>query len=117
MGLRGWVDNLKGVTKAVQANRDAGAPGPGEADAGATPTTGLFEPIEGVDLETFTRVSHGLTSRGVTEEGPVLAYVAEQGLDPAQWKTVADGWNDRIINDLTVKQRFGQLYFALDGTG
>jgi hypothetical protein len=61
-------------------------------------------------------VSHGLTSRGVTEEGPVLAYVEEQGLDPAQWKTVADGWNERIVNDLAVKQRFGQLYFALDGT-
>ena len=75
---------------------------------------GQFEPIAGVDLETFTRVSHGLTSRGVTEEGPVLAHVAEQGLDPDRWKTVADGWNERIVNDLAVRQRFGELYFALN---
>lgn len=114
MGLRGWVDNLKGVTKAVQANQAGGGDG-GGSPTGPPPRTGAFEPIEGVDLDTFTRVSHGLTSRGVTEEGPVLAYVEEQGLDPAKWEAVANGWNDRIINDLSVKQRFGQLYFALDG--
>ena len=34
---------------------------------------GQFEPIAGVDPETFTQVSHGLTSRGVTEEAPALA--------------------------------------------
>lgn len=115
MGLRGWVDNLKGVTKAVQASQAGGSGAPGGSPTGSTPSTGAFEPIEGVDLDTFTRVSHGLTSRGVTEEGPVLAYVEEQGLDPATWERVANGWNDRIINDNTVKQRFGQLYFALDG--
>ncbi len=110
MGLRGWVDNLKGVTKAVQANQAAG----GGGSVGPAPDGPAFEPISGVDLETFTRVSHGLTSRGITEEQPVLAFVAEQGLDPAEWETVANGWNDRIINDLAVKQRFGQLYFALN---
>jgi hypothetical protein len=26
----------------------------------------------------------------------------------------ANGWNDRISNDLAVKQRFGQLSFALN---
>jgi len=30
-------------------------------------------------------------------------------------KTVADGWNGRIVNDLAVKTRLGQLSSALDG--
>jgi DNA-binding HxlR family transcriptional regulator len=30
------------------------------------------------------------------------------------WKTVADGWNGRIVNDLAGKTRFGQLSSALD---
>lgn len=112
MGLKGWIDNLKGVTQAVQGG---GASGPTAAQPGdVEPDEPQFAPIEGVDLPTFTRVSHGLTSRGVTEEAPVLAYVAEQGLDPAKWQTIAEGWNERIIGDNAVKTRFGQLYFALD---
>jgi hypothetical protein len=112
VGIKGWIDNLKGVTRAVQAGGSTGpgtVPPPAGADDGPA-----FAPIAGVDLPTFTRVSHGLTSRGLTEEGPALAFVAEQGLDPAAWKTVAEGWNERIIGDNAVKARFGQLYFALD---
>lgn len=71
-----------------------------------------FAPVEGVDLETYTRVNKGLVEAGHREEGPVLAYVAEQGLDPATWKTVAETWTERIVRSNDVKQRFGQLYLT-----
>lgn len=113
MGLKGWIDNLQGVTRAVRSGGTSAtaAAQPGEIE----PDGPQFSPIEGVDLPTFTRVSHGLTSRGVTEEAPVLAYVEAQGIDPTKWQTIAEGWNERIIGDDAVKVRFGQLYFALDG--
>jgi hypothetical protein len=71
-----------------------------------------FEPVEGVDLETYTRVNKALVESGHRDEGPVLAFVAEQGLDPTTWKTVADTWTARILEDDAVKARFGQLYLA-----
>jgi hypothetical protein len=71
-----------------------------------------FAPVEGVDLETYTRVNKALVESGHRDEGPVLAFVAEQGLDPDTWKTVADTWTERILRSNDVKQRFGHLYLA-----
>ena len=71
-----------------------------------------FEPVEGVDLETYTRVNKALVESGHRDEEPVLAFVAEQGLDPATWKTVADTWTARILDDNAVKAKFGQLYLG-----
>lgn len=49
---------------------------------------------------------------GHREEGPVLEFVAAQGLDPATWKTVADTWTARILDDDAVKAEFGRLYLG-----
>jgi hypothetical protein len=71
-----------------------------------------FAPVEGVDLETYTRVNKALVEAGHRDEGPVPAFVAERGLDPATWKTVADTWTERILRSNEVKTRFGQLYLG-----
>jgi hypothetical protein len=81
----------------------------GGGPAPAVPAGPDFEPIAGVSLEQFARVSKGVAAYNY--DAAKLPDVAlSQGIDPVSWQSAHQGWNDRIKANPAVAQQFNQLY-------
>ena len=73
---------------------------------------GALEPIAGVDLERYARISKGIAAYGY--DAAMLPTVAAMfGVDGAAWETAAAGWGARIQADRGVGRRFNELYAAV----
>jgi len=69
----------------------------------------LSEPIAGVTLEAYARVSAGLADFGFDpRKGPELA--ARLGVSTAGWSEAVQGWNARIRSDADIAHEFNRLY-------
>lgn len=73
---------------------------------------GALEPIAGVDLERYARISKGIAAYGY--DAAMLPTVAAMfGVDGAAWEKAAAGWGARIQADRGVGRRFNELYAAV----
>lgn len=73
---------------------------------------GALEPIAGVDLERYARISKGIAAYGY--DAAMLPTVAAMfGVDGPSWNTAAAGWGARIQADRGVGRRFNELYAAV----
>jgi hypothetical protein len=72
----------------------------------------IWAPIEGIDLETYSRIAKIGAAQGVTDEAGMAAVAQAEGLDPAAWATAAKGWTDRMGQNMAVGQRFHKYYSA-----
>ena len=69
----------------------------------------VFEPIAGVDLAMFARISAGLAQYGY-DQAQAVGLAAAQGVDSTSWQSALDGWNQRIAAHPVVAQRFTAFY-------
>ena len=72
----------------------------------------IWEPIEGISLETYASVTKGAQGQGVTDEAGMLAYAASQGYDQAAFKAAMDGWVERMKTSMAVGQQFNKLFMG-----
>jgi len=72
-----------------------------------------WAPIEGVDCDTYARISAGLLKDGVMGVEAVSAYAEANGVPPGQWITVQQGWTQRMAQHMEVRTRYGLLYSHL----
>ncbi|GAA1941498.1 hypothetical protein [Agromyces allii] len=73
---------------------------------------GALEPIAGVDLERYARISKGIAAYGY--DAAMLPTVAAMfGVDGPSWDAAAAGWGARIQADRGVGRRFNELYSAV----
>jgi hypothetical protein len=76
------------------------------------PSSAMLEPIAGVDLAAYARVSKGIAAFGYdTARLPEVARGL--GIAADAWEAASLGWGARIQADRAVGSRFNQLYAAL----
>lgn len=78
----------------------------------AEPQPGALEPIAGVDLEKYARISKGIAPYGYDPAKlPIVA--ATFGVNAQNWETAQAGWAARIQADRGVGRRFNEIYQAV----
>ena len=101
---------------ASQAQYGGGQPGAFGQQAGAfgqqaAPTGPDFEPIDGVSLEQFAAVGKAVAAYNY--DGSKLPEIAaSKGIPAFAWESASRGWNDRMLANPAVAQRYNQLYRA-----
>ena len=68
-----------------------------------------FEPIEGVNLDTYAMVQGGIGKNMIMGPENVENYAAERGIPKGTWNKVVLGWQERIQKYPQVTQRFGVI--------
>jgi hypothetical protein len=81
----------------------------GYAAGGAPTAIDEPEPINGIDLATYARVSKVIASSGVGVEG-VAGVVTSQGINADDWAAAVEGWNARFKGNMGLATRYGTLY-------
>lgn len=77
--------------------------------AAAAAAEGGTDPIAGVSLEMYARISKELANRGGDQSlAPTIA--AEHGVDGASWEAAVAGWNQRMAQDSSVGAQFSAHY-------
>lgn len=77
--------------------------------AAAAATQGGVEPIAGVSLELYAKISKELANRGGDQSlAPTIA--AEHGVDGDSWDAAVAGWNQRMSQDQSVGAQFSAIY-------
>src|ERR1700722_19617855 len=70
-----------------------------------------FEPIDGVSLEQFAAVGKAVAAYNY--DGTKLPQIAaSRGIPADAWERASRGWNDRLLANPAVAQRYNQLYRA-----
>ena len=66
-----------------------------------------LEPIRGVDLERYARLSAEMLRAGVTRPDAIERFAVEHGIAPGEWDLVQSGWIARLSasEDLRVLYR------------
>jgi hypothetical protein len=75
-----------------------------------------WQPIEGVDLETYTEVSVALLKRGFSG-ADAEAFLTVAGVSPASWAEASRGWSERIRSNEEVREAYSRLYRGLTSPG
>ena len=84
---------------------------PGAFGQQAGPTGPDFEPIDGVTLEQFAAVGKAVAAYNY--DGTKLPGIAaSMGISGPAWESASRGWNDRLLANPAVAQRYNQLYRA-----
>lgn len=76
------------------------------------PDPAMLEPIAGVDLAAYARVSKGIAAYGY-DTSRLVDVARGLGIAPADWELASAGWAARIQADRAVGSRFNQLYTSL----
>jgi phage-related minor tail protein len=103
------------ATQARMAQFGGAQPGafgqPGTFGQQAAPTGPDFEPIDGVTLEQFAAVGKAVAAYNY--DGTKLPQIAaSRGIPAHAWESASHGWNDRLMANPAVAQRYNQLYRA-----
>ncbi len=99
------ANEAAGTAQQIQAQQQGIA-------SGATPyptDDPAFEPIEGVDLDTYATVQGLLGKNMIMGPENVENYAAEHGIPKGTWNKVMLGWTERIQKFPQVTQRFGVI--------
>ena len=70
----------------------------------------IWEPIGGITIEHYAWISKLATQQGVTDEAGTKAIAAANGIDGDQYWAGAQGWADRMGQNMDVGQRWRKLY-------
>ena len=70
----------------------------------------VWEPISGITLDHYAWISKECQKAGVTDEAGVRQLAQQNGIDPDQYMAGANGWMQRMQQDMAVGQKFRQLF-------
>lgn len=98
-------------TLAAQAQTQAAVNLANQQAYGA-PSAEALEPIAGVSLETYAKVSKGIAAFGY-DTTKLVDVAAGLGVSAADWALAQEGWGARIQADRAVGSRFNELYTSL----
>jgi hypothetical protein len=69
-----------------------------------------WEPIAGVSLESYARVSATLFARGDASPSAIANWVTAEGVSPAAWTQARAGWRTRIRLHADVRECYAESY-------
>lgn len=81
---------------------------PGQVDAAT------LEPIAGISLDEYARLSKIIGTRGLDEAG-IANLMTSEGRSLDDWKAAYDGWNARFKGNTALAVQFGNLYQQAPG--
>ena len=74
-----------------------------------------FEPVLGVDVDRYAqicaRIAKANQDTALDEQG-LDELLTSEGIDPSNWKQIADAWNERVMGDMAVKLRYTQTFMS-----
>ena len=76
---------------------------------GATLSGDDLEPVAGVSLEAYARVSAGLAEYNY-DTTKAVELAARRGISEVSWGEAVEGWNARIKANAAVAREFNRLY-------
>lgn len=91
------------------AQQQAAAAGAVPGGVGGPLDPASLEPIAGITLEEYARLSKTIGTRGLDQAG-IEAYVTAEGHTPETWQAAYDGWNERFKGNTALAVHFGNLY-------
>jgi hypothetical protein len=97
------ANELAAASQEMQAQQQGIASGAVPADA----SDPAFAPIEGVDIDTYARVTALIGKHMIMGPENVENFAAENGVPKGTWSQVMLGWQERIGKYPQVMQRFG----------
>ncbi len=68
-------------------------------------------PIAGVSLDRYAQLSKAIATRGLDKAG-CDEFVQSQGISPADYQVMCDGWTERFRGNTALAVHFGNLYQA-----
>lgn len=96
--------------QAAQAQAVAAGQVPGVmGGVGGPVDAAMLEPIAGISLEEYARISKVIGTRQLDQSG-IEGYVISQGHGTADWQAAYDGWNQRFKGNTALAVHFGNLY-------
>ena len=107
--MQAQAQQMAAAQQAALNNQMAANAGPA-TDTG-TPTPAELEPIAGVSIEAYARVSKGLAAVGY-DQSKAVEIAAQQGIDADSWQQAVDGWNTRMQQNAAVGREFHRHYTA-----
>jgi hypothetical protein len=111
LGMVAQAQQLGAQAQQMAAAQQAAYQAQAMRAAGTQPGGADLEPIAGVSIEEFAAVSKGVAAFGY-DPTKLPEIAASRGIQPADWQTAHQGWNERIKQNRSVAQRFNQLYRA-----
>jgi hypothetical protein len=113
----GLFDEIgKAVDDAAASARQAGQwqqaalAGQVAAEQPVDPDDPAFEPIEGVSLDQYARITAAMARQGLGPPEQAEAWLEGQGVRPGTWATVQSGWMHRMARHEGVRTRYGVIY-------
>ena len=64
------------------------------------------EPIRGVDLDRYARLSGEMLRRGLTSQAAIESFVAAEGITSEGWQAVQAGWIERLGRSEALRLRY-----------
>jgi hypothetical protein len=69
-----------------------------------------FEPIEGVDLDAYTKATAAIAKGGAADADAAAKIAESNGIPKGKWQAVSDGWVKRMHDSSAVRTEFGTLF-------
>ena len=64
------------------------------------------EPIRGVDLDRYARLSAEMLRTGLTRPEAIEEFVEENGITPEDWQAIQAGWIERLSRSEDLRLRY-----------
>jgi len=64
------------------------------------------EPIRGVDLDRYARLSAEMLRSGLTEPDAIDRFAVEHGLEPGEWELIQADWVERLSRSEELRLRY-----------
>jgi len=72
----------------------------------------LLQPVYGVSLEDYARVTKAAANQGITEENALYDFAATQGFDRNGFAAACQEWMNRMKQSMVVGQQFNKMYMS-----
>jgi hypothetical protein len=107
-GMIEQAQQLQANAAQMQSAQFAAAQGAAPT-AAATGSAGAPDPIAGVSLEEYARLSKTIGEQRLDEQG-IEQLMSRRGYAPGTWQAAYDGWNARFKGNTALAVQFGNLY-------
>lgn len=73
-----------------------------------------LEPIRGVDLRTYARLSAQMLRLGVTQPDAIERFAEENGVGAGEWEFIQAGWIERLRRSEELRVRYRAEAMQID---
>ena len=84
----------------------------GPSTAALAPDDPLLQPIHGITLEMYAKVTKAGANAGITTEDGMYDFAASHGYNREQYAEAATEWMNRMKQSMVVGQQFNRIYMS-----